>query len=418
MGGGAVARACGLEPCWPGVGLLGGLILGLLGVSGGADRFLFVMLFRVDRRSFEAEPDEEAVAALRGMRDGVLEQDIQLAKLYARLHRKNAHRYYAASSVPGLAGRLGFDESRAYDLMLAGFALEALDGVEAALRGGEVTFRSVVALGRIYRDPAHLLFADDAWLEMAKTKRAVDVERRVRKRIASERERCPEQWVKSFRAEVGPKTIDDLQFCRIEASRRARRQLDNGQLLSVLALSYRLAHDPAAVRPRKRRMPPTELRPHDRGVAAETERGIAARSGGLCEFGACERPAVDLCHLRPHRFGSGRELRDLAWGCPSCHVSYDRGDLELLRFNGADQPVFFDVKTGHVLVPKPPPDSTLDLDRPGWLLRAVGRTPKPAGRRGPPGRKDRDPGERPGRSVGKPGSTPVDPRPPPEADGR
>jgi hypothetical protein len=131
-------------------------------------------------------------------------------------------------------------------------------------------------------------------------------------------------------------------------------------------------------------MRPTLERPHDRRVPAEVARAIEERSGGLCEFGSCERVSTELCHLVPHREGSGREVTDLVQGCRPHHKAYDAKLLEFLGWTDDKLPCFIVQETREILEPKPRPAARDPAERPDWLLKAIGRRSHGRGRKKPP----------------------------------
>jgi hypothetical protein len=254
--------------------------------------------------------------------------------------------------------------------------------MEEALLKGEVTFAAAREIGRLYRDP-ELLEEDDDWLKVARSSRLRDLKRRVRERIESVRQ--GQKTTVHYSAVVTADTAEDLERCREIATRKAKQAVTKGQMLVVLSTSYLDLHDPLAKKPRKRRMRPTLERPHARGVPAEVVRAIEERSGGLCEFGPCERPSMELCHLTPHREGSGREVDDLAQGCRAHHKAYDAELIRFLGWTDDELPCFIDPKTGEILEPKPRPEARDPANRPDWLVKAIGKRSRPRRKKAPGG---------------------------------
>jgi hypothetical protein len=263
-----------------------------------------------------------------------------------------------------------------------------------------VGFPAASAIGRIHRGPDLLQEGDDG-LHEAVVLRLGDLERRIRGRVESVRQGA--RRVHPWSAMVGTDTLDDLQRGHQISSRLARRLLTRGQLLAVLARKYRLDLDPLAQEARPRRMPDTKDLPHSRTVAAEVKREILRRSGGFCEFGSCERPGAESCHLKPHRDGSGREADDLALGCKLHHTLHDEGLLRHCGWSSDGRPAFVVLETGRMPWPKPRPTEDETPAWPVWLLRAVGRDPGRARRPGKRPRKHR--GKRRGKKPAKGRST-------------
>ncbi len=243
-----------------------------------------------------------------------------------RLHEQGSCVWESAASTWELSERYGFDGARGRQLLMLGYALERLPGLEEEVRAGGISFAAAILLGDVFVDPERYLEAGDDWLDLARSLRVGALRRRVGRRLAARRHVAPESDVTTFVAHVGPDAADDLRACRRIAKKKAECAIDNGQLLAVLAYAYRARWDPTRKEPRPRRLPPTEERPGDREVPAEVVRAIRRRSGGLCEVGLCTRVAAELCHVRPHADGSGREAKDLFDGCVVHHKNYDAGD--------------------------------------------------------------------------------------------
>ena len=234
----------------------------------------------------------------------------------------------------------------------------------------------------------------DDWVAWARWERLPDVRRRVRERVETVRQ--GEVADVPFTGYVTARTSANLARCREIASRKAGVMLTNGQLLALFSTGYLLEHDvatsppaqhpspvigrPGGVGTGKRQLPATDERPNERTVPAQVIRALEERSGGLCEFGACDRPAQEVCHLVPHADGSGREVEDLVHGCHRHHIAYDGGLIRFMGWTraddplGADLPVFRVVETREVLQPKPRPTGGPAVeDASPWLLRALGR---------------------------------------------
>jgi len=333
------------------------------------------MQTKVDRRTIRLERDDAALAELEGGRAAWLDRELVLARLLCRIDRKAAFLAAGAASVEELASRRGYDGPRARDLCRLGYALDAVPGLEEELRRDRIRFPAACALGRIYSDPT-LLEPDDAWLDWAREERLPDLRRRIQRRIESVRQQGPADRLWS--AYVTTRTADMVARCRLVAAQKAGRVLTNGQLLDVFATGYLAEHDPLERTVGTRRLPPTSERPHDRTIPAEVSRALEERSGGLCEFGACERPAVETCHVVPHHTGSGRETTDLVRGCRPHHKAFDAGWIHFLGWTdakderGAGLPVFLAIETKEILRPKPRPTAGEACRHPEWLLRAIG----------------------------------------------
>jgi hypothetical protein len=362
------------------------------------------MVRRVDQRTLHYEPDDEALAEVAARRADWLEQQLALARLFCRIDRRAAFIPAGCSSVAEFASRRGYDGPRARELCRLGYALAAEPALAGLLRANQIGFPAACAIGRIHQDPL-LLAPDDEWVHWARFGRLRDLRRRIRERVESVRQQRPAD--RPFSAYVTARTAEKVDRCREVASQRAGVMLTNGQLLDVFSTGYLLENDvlergeperegPGDGEPGDmpeqgargratgtRRLPPTDERPHDRTIPAEVSRALEERSGGLCEFGACERPATESCHLVPHRDGSGREVADLVRGCRVHHKAFDAGLLRFLGFTRADDalgaglPVFQVVGTNEILQPKPRrrPGSTAGVgeEQPAWLLRALGK---------------------------------------------
>ncbi len=355
---------------------------------------------RIDRRTLRGEKDPEGIALLRARSRALGDAEIAYAKLMVRLHEQGSCVWESAASTWELSERYGFDGARGRQLLMLGYALERLPGLEEEVRAGGISFAAAILLGDVFVDPERYLEAGDDWLDLARSLRVGALRRRVGRRLAARRHVAPESDVTTFVAHVGPDAADDLRACRRIAKKKAECAIDNGQLLAVLAYAYRARWDPTRKEPRPRRLPPTEERPGDREVPAEVVRAIRRRSGGLCEVGLCTRVAAELCHVRPHADGSGREAKDLFDGCVVHHKNYDLGMIALRCWSTDGRPLFVIAATGAFLAPKPLPEDREPPERPAWLLRAVGKTPRrrrrePAGgrERGKPaaGRERREP---------------------------
>ncbi len=328
------------------------------------------MEFRVDRRTIEAEPDEEAIEALRGMREGWLEQTLSLARLLQRIDRKHAYRLHSAVSVQELAGRMGYDRERARLHMLLGWALGGDPRIEKALRENTMSFSSAYVVGEVFRRPELKKEGED-WFEMADQTRVSDLRRLVRRRKEEIRQGDP--LIRTHSAEVTAAAKEKLDRCQEVASQRAKEMLTQGQTLDVVATSYLLLADPLYSAEGIRRMEDTARNLSGRGVPEATTRAVLCRSGGLCEVGQCDRPAVELCHIRPHRDGSPREKEDLFGGCYGHHTTFDLGWLVHAGWSATQLPRFAVSATGEILEPKPRPWPLVPGEGPAWLRRALPR---------------------------------------------
>ncbi len=150
--------------------------------------------------------------------------------------------------------------------------------------------------------------------------------------------------------------------------------MTRAQTLAALAKTYLHDADPKERVPPKRVVPPTEECPEDRYVPADVrhEIDLLLAEGGLCEFGGCERPGVEMCHLVPHADGSPREVTDLVRGCHGHHDSFDDGVIRFADWTKDGLPVFYVPGDSGALAPKPRP-TMIDGERyPEWLLKAMG----------------------------------------------
>lgn len=344
----------------------------------------------VDHRQIHYERDDEAFARIEALRPVLLDSQIELARLLARVHRSGALMSWSCRSVEELARRLGFHGSQARQLLHLGYLLAARPDVEEGLRGRTVDLEKACELGRLYMCPEALEAEPGRnWVEDAGGMRLRDLRRDIRQRIETIRQGVPCNEV--YTATVSAETKEDLHRCQQVASGKARQTLTRGQALTALARHYLLSFDPMQKKRRPRRMPPTNERLYDRGVPAEVVDALWARSGGVCEFGPCEHPVVEICHLSPHRAGSPREVGDLVLGCGAHHKSYDAGWMAHAGWTDDGRPIF-ELRSGpgsagdggpsgaggagRTLQPKPRPRPDATRTAPAWLLRAIGRAPR------------------------------------------
>ena len=343
------------------------------------------MSIRVDQRTLHFERDDEALQEARDGRAAWLDQQLELARLFRRIDAKAAFVPAGCSSVASFASHIGYEGRLARELSQLGYALEAEADLEQLLRDNEIGFAAACAIGRIHRDP-ELLDPDDEWIQWARFERLADLNRRIDRRVETVRQGRRADI--HFSAHVTSRVAANVSRCRTIASRKAGRMLTNGQLLDLFATGYLLQHDALEQDVRTwgkgsglRRLPPTETRPGDRTIPAEVTRALEERSGGVCEFGSCAHPAREICHLRPHAEGSGREVQDLAQGCHLHHTAYDAGLIRFLGWTsaedaeGAGLPAFLVVETNDILRPKPRPKQgggTQPVEElPTWLVRAL-----------------------------------------------
>ena len=340
------------------------------------------MSVRVTHDTTRFERDDEALAEMDALRPGWLEQQLVLARLFRRIDGRGAFVTAGSRSVQDLASRRGYDGRGARELCQLGYALEHEPDLEQMLRDNRIGFPAACALGRIYRDP-RLQDEADEWLHWARIERLPDLRRRISQRVETLRQ--GRRADVPFMAHVTQHTSANIDRCRLVASRRAGVPLTNGQLLEVLSATYLLENDElegGGGGSGTRRLPPTQERPEDRTIPAEVVRELRERSGGQCEFGDCESPAQEICHLVPHSEGGGREVTDLVEGCRLHHKALDGRLLRFLGWTRSDDPlgeglpVFLATETNEFLRPKPRPIPGLAIgalgNRSPWLLRALG----------------------------------------------
>ena len=352
--------------------------MGSAGLSLRCASVLFVPRHPLDARRTRGERDDDALALLRGGQGAWIDGELRLARLLHRIDAKAAFVYDGGASMREYGERCGYDPDRVDDLLLLGYALVGEPRLEEALRAGKVGWVSARTLGRIYRDPRLLREGDD-WLGWASSLSIRDLRKRVRERVESVFQEAPA--VHTFAVAMSEETKDEVEVSRRIALRKARQRLTNGQLLRVLATTYNDLFDPLRKDRKRRRMPPTSEQPHARGVPAEVVRAIHERSGGLCEFGPCERVAEELCHLTPHAEGSAREVKDLVHGCHRHHSQLDAGILRFLGWTDDDRPSFLVAASLEILLPKPAPENGYAPPRPEWLVRATRRHGAPTPKR-------------------------------------
>jgi len=322
-----------------------------------------------DRRVTRGKADPATVQSLEGLRPIWFETQIALARDFYRMHLHGAFLFEKSASIPQFASLKGFDGENAWRLLELGYALSGLPGLEEALRDGRVVFPSACALGPVFRDPELFLREDDRWLEWAALKPLRDLRRLVRERVAEARNQPPKKL--TVHADVTAETKDILLEAQKIASGKAKRLLQMGDTLDVVARSYVLVMDPTYKLPRERRLPDTAERPWSRQVPAEVVRAILKRSGGLCEFGNCERPGAELCHLHPHAEGSAREKEDLVLGCHTHHTLLDRDLLQFVTWTQDGRPLFRGTRDDALLLPKPLPEDRGRVQVPDGLVPAL-----------------------------------------------
>ncbi len=345
----------------------------------------------LDPREAHFERDHAAAERLAALRNAWLEDKFERARLFRRMDVNHAYVGEGCGSLSHFATRLGYDFQQAKNMAWLGYALDGCPGLEEAVRDKRLMLAQAYEIGKLYQFP-ELVLEEDDWLQTALGKTLKALRSLVRKRLEAMRQDVSSTTTMVL--ELGAAAKDDFDEARMLAMQKARRPLSNSQAAWVFARYYREAMDPREKREGTRRMPPTIERPDQRGIPAAVVRRIWKRSGGICEFGQCDKVATEFCHVKDHRGWrqgnpSGRETSDLVHGCHLHHVLYDSGEIEFVSWSDdsplptaqdhltprgdvAGRPVFRNAATGELLFPKPWPEAREEIEAPEWLQRALG----------------------------------------------
>ena len=292
----------------------------------------------------DAALDDEAEA-------GLLDQHRQERRIQLRaagfLRRIEAKRHFAlkgASSIAHYGELHGRSGREARMLAAAGRVAELCPEIEEKILCGAISMEAAAALRPIYENPALVRVGDD-WLAWAEKSSARDLDRAVRKRV---REAESGEKVSTFTALLTASAWEKFARAWTLVCRKAKARLSRGQTVEALTDHYLKSFDPDLKTPRKRRTPDTAGHP-GRHVPEEVKRAVRGRPhGDRCAVPGCDHHIfLNYCHIRPHRFGGGREPEDLQYLCWPHHLLYDEG---LLKITGTPERPIFHLPGGQVLV--------------------------------------------------------------------
>jgi hypothetical protein len=292
-----------------------------------------------DIRRWEPQPDAAAIAEAKGLFERSREIDLRLSRVLARIEAKGAHHVEGAATIADFARRHGFDGLRATELARLGAAVEKAPEIRPKLESGQLTIAAASAVAPLLAKPEMQKPGED-WVKKAEEATSIkDLRRDVKFRVEEARQGAPVTIALSI--PVTQETCEKFRRIRRLASAMEKKELSESQTFAKMAEHCLRSWDPLEKKPRARRMGPTEERPTSRGVAAETKRTLANRSGLLCEFPGCTRVATHKAHVKPHAKGSGREPRHLWNGCPFHHAMYDVAKtIRIVGWTADGKPIF------------------------------------------------------------------------------
>jgi hypothetical protein len=292
----------------------------------------------------DAVLDDEAEAEVLDQHREERRLQLRAARRYARIDSKRHFALKGASSIAHYGELHGRSAREARMLASVGRMLELCPEVEERILSGAISLDAAAALRPIYEDPA-LLRADDDWLSWAETWSARDIEREVRRR---EREAESGEKVMTFSALLTASAWEKFDRAWVLACRKAKEQLSRGRAVEALTDHYLKCFDPDLKTPGKRRTPDTEDHP-GRYVPEEVKRAVRGRPhGDRCAVPGCDhRLFLNYAHIRPHRYGGGREAEHLHYLCVPHHILYDAG---ILGITGPPDRPTFRLPGGRVLV--------------------------------------------------------------------
>jgi hypothetical protein len=293
-------------------------------------------------------PEAEA-KLLSGHREERRRQ-LEAARLYAELEASGHYLLRGASSIAHFGELHGRSGREARMLASVGRMLELCPAVEEKLLSGALSMDTVAALRPLYEKPSLVREGED-WLAWAEVQSARRVEREVRRRI---REEESGEQVTTLTALLTESGWEKFERARVLAGRKARAQLSRGKAVEALADHFLKCFDPDRRPPRKRRMPDTEGHP-GRAIAESAKRAIRSRPhGDCCAVPGCDHHLfLNYAHVRPHRYGGGREPKDLHYLCWPHHVLFDAG---ILKITGTPDRPTFHLPDGRVLLGCAPVD--------------------------------------------------------------
>ncbi len=272
-------------------------------------------------------------AAVRARR----EADLRCARLLARLEEIDGVSLYGSASVGELGERHGLAASEARALLDLGRAIRTNPLLEQQVVEGKISVAAGAIVAEVLSRP-NLLRGEDDWIEWAKTRTTKTLRIMVQRR--KEEARNDGQPVVPVHAFVSRQAHDDLQRCRVVASRKAGRALSQGETVGVIADHYLDTFDEERVTPGERRCPPTAL-VNGRYVPRAVRREIFERQGQQCAVPMCEHTLfLEKAHLVAHASGGDREADNLVLLCSLHHSFLDTGVLHIE--GSAAKPRFID----------------------------------------------------------------------------
>lgn len=274
-------------------------------------------------------------AAVRARR----EADLRCARLLARLDELDGWSLYGCACAGELGERHGLAASEARALLDLGRAVRTHPLLEQQVAEGKITVAAGAIVAEVLSRP-NLQKDEDDWIEWAKTRTTKTLRMMVQRR--KEEARNDGQPVVPVHAFVSRQAHDDLQRCRVVASRKEGRALSQGETLGVVADHYLDTYDEERVTPGERRCPPTAL-VNGRYVPRAVRREIYERQGQQCAVPMCEHSLfLEKAHLLAHASGGDREADNLVLLCSLHHHFLDTGVLHIVGTAAA--PRFLDEK--------------------------------------------------------------------------
>lgn len=255
----------------------------------------------------------------------------QAAIALATIEKQRDYIHFGYTSAQAWAEAHGFGDQQARRLLALGRALAEARELECKMRSAQVPSDSVLAVGRVLREPALELKAPEreAWLAKARELPPRELRELANRTIEEARQG---EITYPMRFHVTRSAKDGFQRSRILMSKGQACLISEGQTFGRLVDDWLDGHDPRRTPLPQRRSGPTvgtRSRYRPRRVDALVER----RSGGTCEVCGVRR-AVEKIHIRvPHAKGGSREADNIADGCRECHVMVD---AEVFRFSHFD----------------------------------------------------------------------------------
>lgn len=290
------------------------------------------MRIRADARFRDVSPAPAAERAAREAFAEIARAEEKAARALATIERSRSYVRHGFTSVQAWAEDAGFGPHQAGRLLSLGRTLLAAPDLAPKVRSGRVPAEAAMSVGRVLREPALELNAEQrqAWLLKAETTPPRALRAEAEKAIEEARQGRP---TCALRLEVTTEARDGFRRARVLVSRGRRRLATEGETFGRLVADWLVENDPQLRAVPARRSGPTKGR-RSRYIPREVRALVERRSNGSCEVCGVRR-AVEKIHVRtPHARGGGREVDDLADACPECHVLVDAG---VFRFAGFDE---------------------------------------------------------------------------------